>query len=99
MKKLLLLPWCLLCSYALAQDARKPEPQPDPAAAKAEDDRKALEERVRADAAAGGTRPPSERERRGADAGAGPHLRSHTYPAPRVDRGANEPAKREQPAR
>ena len=64
MKRLLLLPALLMCTAAFAQDARKPEPKPDPVAAKAEDDRKALEDRVRASAAAGGTRAPGERTRR-----------------------------------
>ena len=72
MRKILLLPLLLLCGHALAQETRKPEPEIDPVAAKAEDDRKALEDRHRAGAAAGGTRQPAERERRGAAAGAGP---------------------------
>jgi hypothetical protein len=76
--KQLLVALFLLSGAAIAQDARQAEPKPDPVAAKAEDDRKALEDRVRASAAsaaAGGTRAPRERER-GVAAGAGPDPRS-----------------------
>ena len=73
--KQLLLALFLLPGAAIAQDARRDEPKPDPVAAKAEDDRKALEDRVRASAAAGGTRAPRERER-GAVAAAGPDPKS-----------------------
>lgn len=73
--KELLLALLLLSGAAIAQDARRDEPKPDPVAAKAEDDRKALEDRVRASAAAGGTRAPRGQERAAA-AGAGPDPRS-----------------------
>ena len=73
--KQLLLALFLLPGAATAQDARRDEPKPDPAAAKAEDDRKALEDRARASAAAGGTRAPREHERAAAVA-AGPDPKS-----------------------
>jgi len=77
MRTLLIAGLLALSTTAFAQGERKPPAQPQ----LTPQQQKELQERVRADGAAGGTAPVPEEKRRAVNANAGPHLR-HTTPSP-----------------
>lgn len=77
MRTLLIAGLLALSTTALAQGERKPPAQPQ----LTPQEQKELQERVRADGAAGGTAPVPEEKRRAVNANAGPHLHKNT-PSP-----------------
>jgi hypothetical protein len=77
MRTLLIAGLLAISSAALAQESRKAPAQPQ----LTPQQEKELQERVRADGAAGGTAPVPEEKRRPVNADAGPHLR-HNPPSP-----------------
>ena len=93
MRPLVLFPAVLFFSgIALGQDVRPADPEIDPAAAAAEDARKALEERHHARSAArGGTRPLGRPARDDAAAGAGPDSKDETGGSRPPARGLQHP--------
>lgn len=84
MRTLLMASLFALATAAPAQQHQQPEQkkqQPQAQSADEKEKQKELQERVRADGAAGGTAPVSEEKRDAVNAGAGPH-RSHDAPSP-----------------
>ncbi len=77
MRTLLIAGLLAISSAALAQEQRKTPAQPQLTPQQEKD----LQERVRADGAAGGTAPVPEEKRRPVNANAGPHLRDNS-PSP-----------------
>ena len=92
MRTLLMAGLFALSTAALAQQQpEQKKQQPKAQSAEEQEKQKELQERVRADGAAGGTAPVPEEKRSAANAGAGPH-RSHD--APSAERlPADEPIK------
>ena len=85
MRTLLMASLFALSTAALAQQQapqqQGQQKQQQPQSATEQEKQKELQERVRADGAAGGTAPVPEEKRGPVNAGAGPH-RSHDAPAP-----------------
>jgi uncharacterized protein involved in copper resistance len=81
MRTLLVASLFVASSLALAQEA--PQAQPKPQSAEEQAKSKELQERIRAEGAAGGTAPVPEEKRRAVNANAGPHKR---HVAPKADR-------------
>jgi hypothetical protein len=84
MRTLLVASLFVASSLALAQQqAPQAQAQPKPQSAEEQAKSKELQERIRAEGAAGGTAPVPEEKRRAVNANAGPHKR---HVAPKADR-------------